>query len=102
MLSRERARTTFVEMDAKLMRSGITLRSPSETEQQSSDSVATKDEAVDELSISAKLSSSACREQTPRQATKSHSRHTGNVTAKPRLIIRTIARQYMRFTRVDR
>ena len=85
MLWITRVRTTVVEIDAKLMRSGITLRSPSETEQQSSDSVAFSDEEVNELSLSAKPSSSACSEQTARQATKSHSRHKGCVTAKPRL-----------------
>ena len=91
MLWMKRARTTLVEIDAKLMRSGITLRSPSETEQQSSDSVATSDEQVNELSLSAKLSFSVCREQIARQATKTYSTHTGRVTAKPRLTNRGIA-----------
>lgn len=91
MLWLEKTRTMFVEIDAKLMRSGITLRSPSETEQQSSNSVAISDDAVEQLSLSAKPSFSACSEQTARQATKSHTRHTGSVTAKPRLINRDIA-----------
>lgn len=91
MLWMKRARITLVESDAKLMRCGITLRSPSETEQQSSDSVATSDEEVNELSLSAKLSSSACSEQTARQARKTYSRHTGSVTAKLRLRNRGIA-----------
>ena len=80
----ETARTALVEIHAEVTRSGITLRSPSETEQQSSDSVETSECAEDELSLTAKLSFSACSEQTARQATNSHKRHIGNVSAKPR------------------
>ena len=90
MLWLERTRAMFVEIDVELMRSGITLRSPSETEQQSSNSVAISDEAVEELSLSANLSFSACSEQTARQATKNHSRHTGIVSATQRLTNRGI------------
>ena len=80
----EMARTAFVAIHAKVMRSGITLRSPSEMEHHSSDSVATSECAEDEVSLFANPSSSACNEQTARQATNSHNRHTGNVSARPR------------------
>jgi hypothetical protein len=85
MLSVEIAlvRTAFVEIHVRVMRSGITLRSPPETEQQSSESAETSQYAEDELLLSVKPSFSACDEQTVRQAKNSHRRHKGNASAKP-------------------
>jgi hypothetical protein len=90
----ELARTTFGETHVKVMRSGITLRSPSATEQQSSDSVDISECTEDEPSSNATLSFSACSEQTARHAANSHKRHIGNVTAKPRFNKAFIGGQY--------